>query len=76
MYLEGSDLQRSFQELQTSQDPFTVWVRRRIQDLFNGVDLTQTDPGSLPQYVFEAPSAQEDEASDDIRREMEFAASD
>jgi hypothetical protein len=75
MYLEGHDLQRPFQELQTSQDPFVVWVRQRIKDLFDGIDLTQTDPGSLSQYVFDGPSAQEVEERDDVRKEMEFAAS-
>jgi hypothetical protein len=63
IYLEGEDLQRTFQLLQTAPDPFTVWVRQRTKDLFEGVDLTQIEPGSLSEYVFTAPSAQEDEAS-------------
>jgi hypothetical protein len=37
--------------------------------------LTQTDPGSLSQYGFDGPSAQEDEERDEVRKEMEFAAS-
>ena len=61
IYLEGEDLERSFQHLRTAQDPFTVWMRQRTLDLF-GVDLTQTDPGALSQFVFAGPSAQEDEA--------------
>ena len=61
IYLEGEDLERPFQHLRTAQDPFTVWMRQRIQDL-HGVDLTQTDPGALSQFVFAGPSAQEDEA--------------
>jgi hypothetical protein len=63
IYLEGEDLQRTFQLLQTAPDPFTVWVRQRAKDLFEGVDLTQTEPGSLSEYVVTAPSTQEDEAS-------------
>ncbi len=63
IYLEGDDLQRTFQHLRTAQDQFTVWVRQRTKDLFDGVDLTQIEPGSLSQYVFAGPSAQEDEAS-------------
>jgi hypothetical protein len=63
IYLEGEDLQRTFQHLRTAQDPFAVWVRQRTKDLFDGVDLTQTDLGSLSQYVFAGPSAQENEAS-------------
>jgi hypothetical protein len=63
IYLEGEDLQRTFQLLRTAQDPFTVWVRQRTKDLFDGVDLTQIEPGSLSEYVFAGPSAQEDEAS-------------
>lgn len=62
IYLEGDDLERTFHELQTAQDPFTVLVRQRVQDLF-GVDLTQTEPGALSQFVFAGPSAEEDEAS-------------
>ncbi len=29
IYLEGDDLQRTFQHLRTAQDPFAVWVRQR-----------------------------------------------
>ncbi len=61
-YMEGNDLRRTFHELQMSQDPFAVRLRQRTQDLF-GVDLTQTEPGALSQFVFAGPSAQEDEAS-------------
>ena len=35
----------------------------RAKDLFEGVDLTQIEPGSLSEYVFTAPSTQDDEAS-------------
>jgi hypothetical protein len=62
IYLEGDDLQRTFQLLRTEQDPFPVLVRQRIKDLFEGIDLTQIEPGSLSQYVFTGPRAQEDEA--------------
>ena len=51
IYLEGDDLQR----LRTAQDPFAVRVRQRTKDLFEGVDLTQIEPGSLSEYVFTAP---------------------
>jgi hypothetical protein len=63
IYLEGEDLQRTFQLLRTAPDPFTFWVRQRTKDLFEGVDLTQIEPGSLSEYVFTAPSTQDDEAS-------------
>jgi len=62
IYMEGNDLRRTFHELQMSQDPFALRLRQRTQDLF-GVDLTQTEPGALSQFVFAGPSAQEDEAS-------------
>lgn len=62
IYLEGDDLERTFQHLRTVQDPFAVLLRQRTQDLF-GVDLTQTELGALSQFVFAGPSAQEDEAS-------------
>ena len=71
IYLEGDDLQRTFQHLRTAQDPFSVWVRQRTKDLFDGVDLTQTEPRSLSQYVFDGPSAEEDEASSHAREGME-----
>jgi hypothetical protein len=71
IYLEEQDLQRTVQQLQTSQDPFAVWGRQRIQDLFDGVDLTQTDLGSLSQFVFDGPSADEDEAHSHARKVME-----
>jgi hypothetical protein len=71
MYLEGHDLQRTFQQLQTSQDPFAVWVRQRTKDLLNGVDLMQTDLGSLSQYVFDGPSLEEDEFSSHAWEVME-----
>ena len=61
IYLEGNDLRRSLHDLQMSQEPFAILLRQRTQDFF-GVDLTQTDVGSLSQYIFEGPSAQEDES--------------
>ena len=70
IYLEGKDLERKFQHLRTAQDPLTVWIRQRAQDLF-GVDLTQTELGALSQYVFTMPSAQEDEASYNALERME-----
>jgi hypothetical protein len=62
MYLEGNDLQRTFQELRTSQDPFIVWLWQRAKDLLDGLDLTQTSPESLSTLVFDGPSTEEDEA--------------
>jgi len=63
IYLEGEDLQRTFQELRTSQDSFAVWFRQRAGDLLDGLDLTQTSPGSLSQLVFDGPGVEEDERS-------------
>jgi hypothetical protein len=63
MYLEGNDLQRTFQALRTSQDPFVVWFRQRAKDILNGLDLTQTSPGSLSKLVFVGPGVKGDEAS-------------
>ena len=71
IYLEGNDLQRAFQHLRTAQDPFAVWVRQQVKDLFDGVDLTQTELGSLSQLVFVGPSVEEDEANYDARKVME-----
>jgi hypothetical protein len=71
IYLEGHDLQRTFQEMRTSQDPFDVWFRQRAKDLLDGLDLTQTSPGSLSELVFDGPSVEEDEASYHAREVME-----
>ena len=71
MYLEGNDLQSAFQELRTSQDPFIVWFRQRVKDLLDGLDLTQTSPGSLSKLVFDGPSVEEDEASYNTWQAME-----
>jgi hypothetical protein len=62
IYLQGDDLQRTFQQLRTSRDPFAVWFRQRAKDLLDGLDLTQTSPGSLSKLVFDGPSVEEDEA--------------
>ena len=71
IYLEGDDLQRTFQELRTSQEPFAVWFRQRAKVLLNGLDLTQTSPGSLSQLVFNGPDVEEDEDSHHAREVME-----
>ena len=70
IYMEGDDLERTFQLLRTAQDPFTVWLRQGTQDLF-GVDLTQIEPDSLSQFVFTGPSAEADEASYNALEGME-----
>ncbi len=71
MYLEGDDLQRTFQELRTSQDPFVVWFRQRAEDLLDGLDLTQTSLESLSKLVFAGPGVEEDEASYGALKVME-----
>jgi hypothetical protein len=71
IYLEGEDLQRTFQQLRTSQDRFAVWVRHRAKDLLDGFDLTETEPGSLSTLVFDGPSVEEDKARSHAREVME-----
>ena len=70
IYLEGNDLQSAFRYLRTAQGPFAVWVRQQVKDFF-GVDLTQTELGSLSQLVIVGPSVEEDEANYDARKLME-----
>jgi len=53
IYLEGDDLQQSFQALATSPDPFDVWFRQRSKDLFSGLDLSQPLPGPISELVFD-----------------------
>ena len=71
IYREGDDLQGTFQEMQTSQDPFAIWLQQQAKDLFDGFDVTQTSPGSLSRLVFVGPSVEEDEASANARQMME-----
>jgi hypothetical protein len=71
MYLEGNDLQRTFQALRTSQDPFVVWFRQRAKDLLNGLDLTQTSLESLSKLVFAGHSVEEDETSHSALKVLE-----
>jgi hypothetical protein len=70
-YLEGEDLQRTFQHLRTSQDPFAIWLRQRATDLLDGLDGMQTEPASLSTLVFDGPSAEQDEASSQAWEAME-----
>ena len=70
IYLEGNDLQSAFWYLRTAQGPFAVWVRQQVKDFF-GVDLTQTELGSLSQLVIVGPSVEEDEANYDAQKLME-----
>ena len=54
VYIEAEDLQRVFEGLATSQDPFDVWFRERIKDLFSGTDLAQQPPPyPPPELVFD-----------------------
>lgn len=62
MYLEGNDLQRTFQQLRTSQDPLAICFRRQAKDLFDGLDSNPTPPGSLSKLVFDGSGAEENEA--------------
>jgi hypothetical protein len=71
IYLEGDDLQRTFQELRTAQDPFAVWFRQQAKEFLDGLDLTQTSPGSLSELVFDGPGVEEDERSYHTREVME-----
>ena len=71
IYLEGEDLQRTFQHLRTSQDPFAIWFRQRAKVLLEGLDVMQTEPASLSTLVFDGPSAQKDEASSHAWEAME-----
>ena len=48
IYIEAEDIQRVFEGLATSQDPFDVWFRGRVKDLFSGTDLTQQPPPYPP----------------------------
>lgn len=70
MYLEGDDLQWTFQQLRTSQDPFFVWFRQRAKDVLDGLDLTQTPLESLSRLVFAGPCIEEDEACSCALKEM------
>ena len=71
MYLEGNDLQRTFQRLRTAQDLFAIWLRQRAKDLLDGLDVMQTSSESLSTLVFDGPSAEQDEANSHAWEAME-----
>ena len=71
IYLEGEDLQRTFQHLRTSQDHFAIWFRQRAMDLLDGLDVMQISPESLSTLIFDGPSAEKDEANSHAWEVME-----
>src|SRR6266700_7196023 len=49
----GLKTQRAYLQLQTSQDPFAVWGRQRIQDLFDGPSADEDEAHSHARKVME-----------------------
>lgn len=52
VYLEVEDLERAFQGLGASADPYDVWFRQQVLDI-HGLDLTQPPEGPPPELAFE-----------------------
>jgi hypothetical protein len=50
VYLEAENLQRMFEGISTSQEPFDVWFRQKVQELW-GIDFAQGLPGPIPELV-------------------------
>lgn len=52
LVIETDDPARMFAELGSSQEPFDVWFRGVIADVY-GLDLTQRPPGPLPEQMLD-----------------------
>jgi hypothetical protein len=51
VYSEAQDVQRVFEGIGTSQEPFEVWIREQAKEI-HGVDFSQPLPGPLAEtYV-------------------------
>jgi hypothetical protein len=48
LYIEAQDIQRVFEGLGMSQEPFDVWAREQLKEI-HGVDLSQPLSGPLPE---------------------------
>jgi hypothetical protein len=52
LVIEADDPARMFAEFGSSQDPFDVWFRAVIADVY-GLDLTQPPPGPPPEQLLD-----------------------
>lgn len=52
LVIEAQDPARMFAELGTSEEPFDVWFREFIADVY-GMDLRQPPPGPLPEQLLD-----------------------
>jgi hypothetical protein len=52
LVIEADDPARMFAELGSSQEPFDVWFRGVIANIY-GLDLTQRPPGPLPEQMLD-----------------------
>jgi Family of unknown function (DUF6176) len=50
IYIEAQDIQRVFQGLGSSQEPFDVWFRQQSKEI-HSLDLSQPPAGPLPEAI-------------------------
>jgi hypothetical protein len=55
VWFEAPDIEKSFTELATSSDEFTVWFRVQVKDV-TGVDLGAPPEGPLPDVLVDSTS--------------------
>jgi hypothetical protein len=55
VWFEAPDIEKSFTELATSSDEFTVWFRGQVKDV-TGVDLGAPPEGPLPDVLVDSTS--------------------
>lgn len=48
LYNEAQDIQRAFEVMAMSQEPFDVWFREQVKEI-HGADFSQPMPGPLPE---------------------------
>ena len=56
VYMEGDDLEQTFQALAASQEPLDLWLKERAKSV-HGIDYNQTPSAPFPELVYDSRSA-------------------
>lgn len=56
VYLEGEDLERTFQTLAASEEPLDVWLKEQSK-MVHGIDFNEPRSAPLPQLVYDSRPA-------------------
>jgi hypothetical protein len=52
VYVEAADLERMFQEMAASTEPYDLWFRQQVLEI-HGLDLNQPPEGPVAELDFE-----------------------